>query len=279
MKYEIPKSGKIGRELRSIALDVIGRARDELDRGHENGAAAIHVHRARTQFKKTRGVLRLARPVLGKEEFRRGNAAFRDAGREMRASRDSVALIESLDFLTKNALPRISPAIIRRLRGFLVADSRKLAKSLVSGDALARIADAIDKEREHVGEWDLSDLKGKDARRAWARARKQCREAFHIALADPSDENLHEWRKRTKTLLFQTDLLRKRNPGTRENRDQLKKLTEILGHDQDLAMLRKAILDHKQVLRSVEGVKLLLTGVATRRRALRVDAFALAERI
>ena len=278
MKYKIPKSGSVGGKLRRIAASEISQARDALSRTASNGMAIESVHKARRHIKKMRGLLRLARPGLGRKKFERENIFFRDAGREIRAARDGVPLIEALDGLSRRSFNGETPAIVKRLRRLLVLDARKLARAIKSDGTIARTTEHLAEKRDEVKRWKLKDLTPKAARQAWQKALKAARRAFEVAYVEPTEENLHEFRKKAKNLLYETLLLRERCPGLQENRSATQKLTDLLGEDHDLALLAEAAREREGKLRSPDEFKVLDALVAARRKRLHIEAFALAKR-
>src|SRR3954454_16302944 len=62
------------------------------------------IHDARKRIKKTRALLRLARPGLKKAEYRRRNRALRDTGRGMSANRDADVLVETVERLAERVV-------------------------------------------------------------------------------------------------------------------------------------------------------------------------------
>lgn len=276
MKYKISKSGLLDCELRRIAAAEVRRARDALSRKAPPGIATESVHKARRHLKKIRGLLRLARPGLGRKAFTRENFFFRDLGREIRAARDSVALIESLDNFTLQSFAGKPPVILKRLRHILVLDARKIARQLVSSGALARAAAQLDEKLGEIKKWKFKTYGCKDARRAWRKARDASLRAFAAAKAEPTDENLHEWRKRAKTLLYEILLLRSRCPDLHQTRHEIEKLAEILGEDHDLGLLAKSVSLHKEKLRLPAELKTLHPLLLARRKKLRAAAYAIA---
>jgi hypothetical protein len=278
VKYKLPKSGSVAGKLRRIAASEITQARDALAHTASNGAAIECVHKARRHLKKMRGLLRLARPGLGRKQFERENIFFRDAGREIRAARDGVALIEALDDLTRRSFNGETPSIVKRFRRLLVLDARKLARAIKSDGTLARTSAGLAEKRTEVKKWKLKDFTSKDARQAWRKASEASRRAFEAAAARPTEANFHEWRKKAKNLLYETLLLRERFPGLQENRSATKKLTDLLGEDHDLALLAKAAHQREAKLRSADDLKVLEALVHARRKRLHIEAFALAKR-
>jgi hypothetical protein len=294
VSYKITKSEPVGRVLKRVAAGQLKRAQRTLETlnaiprsSHTHGASggdfAQAVHETRSRFKKMRGLLRLARHGLGRKRFRRENDFFRDAGRQIRAVRDAAALIEALDRLTAQSFKGQKtqpPPVITELRRLLVRDAQRLARRPASGIALARTARRLGEELKRVEAWKLNDFSWKDARRARRRGSQACRQAYETALAQPTDENLHEWRKRAKDLWHEMLLLRKRSPKLCRHIDQVEALTAILGEDHDLAMLARAASDRKRALRLLgqpDQLKILLALLSARRDQLQAEAFALAE--
>jgi hypothetical protein len=104
------------------------------------------------------------------------------------------------------------------------------------------VSDDLRAARLEVGAWRLR-AGGWGAiepglRRAYARGRK----ARARADDDPSVENLHEWRKRAKDLWYHLRLLSPSAPiGMKGEVKQAHALTDALGDDHDLAVLRDRI--------------------------------------
>jgi CHAD domain-containing protein len=65
--------------------------------GGEDPVEAIHD--ARKRIKKTRALLRLARPGLTRMAYRRRSRALRGTGRGMSGTRDADVLVETVDLL------------------------------------------------------------------------------------------------------------------------------------------------------------------------------------
>jgi hypothetical protein len=285
VSYKITKSEPVGRELKRVAAGQVKRARGTLNALAGNphppsgGKVALAVHDARTRFKKVRGLLRLARPGLGKKEYKTENRFFRDAGRKIRAVRDATALVEALDSLVNRSFKTGAPAVIRELRTLLVRDVHRLARCAASRQAAALTVERLDLELKRVEAWKLEELTWKEARQARDRSARACRKAFEAAVAEPTVENLHEWRKRTKVLLHGLLLTRKRSPKLREHVAQIERLARLLGEDHDLALLGEAATGRRKELHSAAELKIILPLLAARRKQLRCEAFALAKGI
>src|SRR5690242_20693021 len=95
-----------GLTFNETPADAVERVRrEQLDKAAEalrDGEDPVEaIHDARKRIKKTRALLRLARPGLTDGEYRRRNRALRDAGRGMSANRDADVLPETVDLLAE----------------------------------------------------------------------------------------------------------------------------------------------------------------------------------
>ncbi|HEX4084793.1 MAG TPA: CHAD domain-containing protein [Chthoniobacteraceae bacterium] len=271
MSYQISKSKPVGRELKRVAAAQMGRARKALSQ--KNGAVAVGIHTARTRLKKTRALLRMAKAGLGRKEYRKENHILRDAGRDIRDARDGVALVEALDAFTAECFEGRPPEVLLLLRRILAREAKRLEREVKDGGVLKRAARQVRKELKRVKEWDLNGFDKKDARHAWRKARKAFRRAHQTADAEPTPENLHEWRKRTKELWNETLLLRKKSPDLGERADQIGSLAQLLGKDRDLGLLGDVIHARRDRLAHPAQCRAVLRLLTDRQKQLQTAAF------
>jgi hypothetical protein len=263
----------VGRELKRVAAGQIAGARETL--AQRDGAVSRKVHEARSRFKKARTVLLVARRGLGKKSYRRGNRLLREAGRDFRAARDSVALVEALDALGRDCYDGKPPAILRALRRVLAREAKLAGCEVEAGGALDRAERKLRKEHTRVKGWDLDAFDREDARRALQKARKAFLRARDAAGASPIDENMHDWRKRTKILANESALLRKICPLQSKGIETLEMLGRVLGDERDLGLLAQAIKARKEKLGHPAQRRQVLALLARHRKSLCESAFAL----
>jgi CHAD domain-containing protein len=232
---------------RSIAKNLRRLVRRELDRSlaaiAEPEALGVDetVHDVRRRCKKVRAVLRLMRPGLG-AAYAVANADVRDAARELSSLRDAAATLVTFDDLMAaahgerapgDALTRLRAGLARRAQESAAADAA--VPLAAAGERLARV-------RESVSGWSPDDdvaivLDGLEAN--YRRARK----AFRQCLDDPASEGFHEWRKRAKYGWHHAKLLHPIAPSALDPlAKRMKDLSDGLGDDHDLAVLREMIL-------------------------------------
>jgi CHAD domain-containing protein len=196
------------------------------------------IHDARKRIKKTRALLRLARPGMSKGDYRRRNRALRDTGRGMSGSRDADVLVETVELLAERFTGQYPKTFFAGVKRPLAAHARKLraeADAATHADALSGLA----RDR-----WPLAELTPEDLAASLRRTYARGREAFATADRRPTTANLHEWRKRVKDLWYQERLLEETWPGMmKAQAKEAKTLSKLLGEDHDLAVLADHVHD------------------------------------
>jgi CHAD domain-containing protein len=236
------------------------------------------VHDARKRFKKVRALLRLVRPELGEKVYKRENARFRDAARPLSEVRDARVLVEALDALVERSDDGESFGPVRKA---LQARQRVIRRRVLKDEqAPAQVVEAVEEARQRLKGWAIG-------RKGWAalakglkRVYKAGRDAFDAALAEPSVENLHEWRKQVKYLWHQLQVLGPTWPELMEGLgNQAHRLSDHLGDDHDLAVLRQLIEQEGAQWASTGTLLKLLDLIDVRRGELQHAAAQLGQRL
>ncbi len=240
MSYRIRPGSAVPKNVRRLARRELDRSLAALADPGELGLEET-VHDVRKRCKKVRAVLRLARPGLGRD-YARADAGVRDAGRELSALRDAHATLATFDELVAaTGADRADGDGLARVRRGLAARA-EAADDAGAERPLALAAERLAAVRRRVPRWSPDDdvailLGGLEAN--YARARR----AFRTALHDPADESLHEWRKRAKYGWNHARLLYPVAPSVLgPMAKRLKDLSDGLGDDHDLAVLRALIV-------------------------------------
>ncbi len=239
-------------QCREIFLRQVAAAIDELD------GSKPSVHGARKQLKRARATLRLLRSTIGEDLYRRENIAARDAARPLSRARDddalSVALDELLDHFGGSA-PRA-----RITHG---------SHELPDGQ-LDKIKAALRRSMTRVRAWH-PDGAGWDCVRAGLRATyRRARRALRNARSDRATDDLHEWRKQTKYLWHQLQILTPLAIGPiGELADEFHQLADYLGDEHDLAVLRERVAASGELTSLIDR----------RRQELQEKALTLGERL
>ncbi len=266
--------------IRRVALGQIDEVLDRAE-GRTDQEPGTAVHESRKSLKRVRAVARLVRGELGDVEFERQNEAFRDAGRLLSGSRDSQVLIESLDGLTKRYPLEVRAIQLGAFRTGL-ARARDTASTDLDGDGgpLHGVESTLLPARESVEGWQLRkpgfDALGPGLERIYRRGRR----AYSAAIKEPTAENLHEWRKRTKDLWYSLQLLEIADPARMKPLARTAhRLSELLGDDHDLVVLAQRVDACPQDWADADAAA-LVRGLCERRRAeLQVAAFGVGSRL
>ena len=261
--------------LQRIAAGRARKARKKLGEVESEGAAAIHA--ARKDLKKLRAVLRLVREPLGEKAYRAQNRRFRDAGRLLSDTRDAEVKVETLDDLEKRFGADFPAAVAEHWRRDLERE-RYAAAADAGGEVAERVeraAATIDVGRDELATWELGKDSWKLVAPGLLKAYGDGREALAEIREAPSEEAVHEWRKRTKDLWYQLRILRELWPEVLgETADQAHDLADLLGDHHDLAVLA-ADLETRDTTEP-EAIAAL---ISRRQDELLAEAVAIGERL
>ncbi len=269
--FELDPAETIPDGITRVLNDVFNDAASHLDAMDSADAVDIEqaVHQFRKRCKELRAVVLLVRPALG-PAFRRFNHLVRDASAELSASRDAHVMLETIDSLVAGTDHSADITAIR---------DQQLAVAEAATTALQRGAPNQDRARRLLIEarneadaWDLPDSTVPIAdglKRTYRRGRRALRTAERL----PTDDHMHEWRKSTKNLWYETRLLitADRTVMAALVKD-LHAIGDLVGEDHDLAVLIERVGD--------DEVGLVVCELArTRQHALRKQALRLGKHI
>jgi CHAD domain-containing protein len=239
------------------------------------------IHEIRKGLKRARAALRLLRQCIGLRQYRRDNAAIRDAARPLIALRDCKMVLETLRDLLPAGERRLGP-FARQLRRELCAQ-RLAERTRLRPRILLHSAAMLRTVRRRIAALPLKKRKGPQPIEGLRHAFKVGRKAFRRARDRCTDERLHEWRKQTKYFGSQLEILEPFGPKSfAKKRKSANRLADALGDDHDLAVLagriRRFNVDAKGLDRN-EGAAELLGPLTRRREKLQRRAFRLGARL
>lgn len=272
MGFQLQLEEGVGSGIRRVVAERIEAARTELARP----AAERHegVHEARKRFKEIRAVLRLVREPLGKR-YAQENTWFRDAGRRLAAAREAQALLETWDKLEAANPRRLGSPAMRRCRERLEARlARVSAAELEDSAAIEQVRDDLLQAAERLAAWPLPEGGGfRLLAPGWERVYRQGRQRLKAAYRQASDEAFHEWRKRIKDHWYHTKLLQPVWVDEMQvRRSALKALSDRVGDDHDLAMLRATLAAEPELFGAAATRRSIDAMATERQQALRAQA-------
>lgn len=252
---------------RRILCDQITEAIESLQGKRVTGA---EIHAARKSIKKARATLRLLRNGMAESAYRRENAALRDAARPLSAARDARVLVETVTRLEKQHARAAAASVPKSFRQSLKRDQRKIRqpKNLPQHTkSLATIRDRTERVRLAKEDWTVF---GPSLRRVYAKGQK----AMQQALKTPTPVRFHEWRKQVKYLWHQLQVLSPISPAQiGKLAKELHRLSDDLGDDHDLAVLREQIVSRPECFAEKKGgADALLALLEQSQRRLRAKA-------
>jgi CYTH domain-containing protein/CHAD domain-containing protein len=227
----------LGDGLRRVVRGQIDAASDQL-RGQQGGDPAEAVHEVRKSFKRIRATLKLARDELPPDVYEREIAAFRDAGRQLSGARDAQVLIETLDDLCERYAQEVPPCGFSGMRDLLVAELAVAESAARNADATDALLADLSLARRRLARWRFEHEDPAALAGGFERIYRGGQRALRAAGADPSDERLHEVRKRTKELWHAAEILSHVAPAQTAKLIRLAHpLSDVVGEDHDLAVL------------------------------------------
>lgn len=241
MPYSFSAEESVAESFHRTSRELLGPAARALrEDAPVNQARAVHA--ARKAIKKERALLRLTRSATPPRRRRRENAALRAAGRRLSSSRDAAVMIAALDDLSERYAGQVPHATFTALRERLHAD-RPIFSDLSPEGPEARAAAELEAIAERIGTWQLRRNGFTAADGGLDRTYRRGITALRRVRRQPSDENLHAWRKRAKDLWYALRLL---SPVCGEiaagQAREAHRLVDLLGDDHDLAILRRTLL-------------------------------------
>ena len=277
MAYRLSIADDVPSSVRACAREQLADAVAQLEGAAKDPVTAVH--EARKDLKKTRALLRLVRPALGRRAYRAENDALRDAGLALSGARDADVLVETVEQLAAHAAGRLPADLFEALRDALAAEAgaRPAADS-----PLPAVIEQLRAAMLRVERWPLEQADWDTVLAGLTRASARGRTAFAVAQATPDPDLLHAWRKRAKDLWYHQRLLAPAWPDViGAQAEAAHRLTELLGDDHDLAVLAARLADDAPPLDPrVDAQRGELRAlVAHRSDELRADAVRLGHRV
>lgn len=272
--YRLRKNESVADGIRRVVLEQLDQAVAEIDDVARDRDDVVH--QVRKRCKKIRAVVRLVRPHLG-DTFARENAWFRDAARSLAGTRDIVAMLETFDALIEHHKRHGQPNQYDELRVMLTSLGGSLSdEGSAVTQKLRTFRGLMLDARDRVTAWSI-DADGFDAvagglQKTYERGRRGLKQVKR----KPTTERLHEWRKRVKYHWYHVRLLRKIWPDPMEARAvALSTLSDLLGDDHDLAMLRETFIEHGGSVAEHDGLDGFIEMIDGRRDSLFLSAIEL----
>lgn len=278
--FSIVSGERPGAGLVRLVREQIDLATEQLtgERGDDPEEA---VHEARKSFKRVRAALKLVRDELQPEVYGSEIARFRDAGRRLSSARDSQVMLLTLDDICERFTTEVPASRFAALRETLAAEQRLAgAESPESGAAREAVLEDLRVARRGLPGWRLEHDSVNALAGGLERMYRGGLRAMRDATANPSDERLHEVRKRTKDLWYAAEILSNAEPKNMTKLiERAHHLSELIGDDHDLALLAARVSASGDLFADETERARLQTLIARRRSVLQRRARRVGERV
>ena len=257
MSYQLKTDEKVEQGIQRMVKEQADKAIEALENPEEDYHEAVH--EARKRFKKIRALIRLVRSELG-AVYQEENTAYRDLGRQLSDLRDCTSMMETIKRLKNKFHDLEEEAFHKALHQLDLKRTEQL--NVLRDKALIReILKELRKAKKRVDAWNIKSKGSVAVAPNLEKVYKRGKNALDTAYREPTVENFHEWRKRVKYLRYHTRILRGIWPGyMKAFRKELKALSDYLGDDHDLAVLKEAI-EKKKIEFENEDTRQMLMGL------------------
>jgi CHAD domain-containing protein len=268
MSYRIRKGESLAEAFGRIAAEEMDLVMTQLGRRNRGEA----VHDARKALKRLRALLRSLRVAIPKNRFRAENRRLSQAGRQISPLRDVHVQLRTLEKLRGHGgagYNRIKRRLLLRQTSCLrrIPALRKTVRGI------------LQVSRQNIGSLPLRRASTRDLVASLQRLYKQGRIAFKTARHSPTAQNLHEGRKKAKSLGYGFELIEGVRPKkVSELVQSTEKLTEALGDDHDLFLVLQALRLEHRAMRAGD-FRLLAKRIAQKRIRLQKKALKIAKRL
>lgn len=278
MSYQLKANESISVGITRIATEEIEKAIKELSPTSKLEVDEA-VHQVRKRLKKTRAVIRLVRDRLGKKTYQQENARFRDIGNNLALLRDSKVQIATLDSLVAH-FADIDSEIFTDIYRELQVDYRREYQRVSDEGILKLVRNQLKDSQNAIASWQIDSDDWSAIDKSVKRVYQRGYQGLHSAISEPSLENLHDWRKRVKDLRYQLMVLCPIWSEMIEQWiDQTHNLSDYLGEDHDLAILKQFISSQPERFNDRNSLETLINLCDRRRQELQSAAILLGKRI
>ena len=247
----------------------------------------IAVHEARKAMRRVRGLLRLVRDELGPKVYRFENLYLRDTGRLISEARNAAVALDTLAVVESRYGKLLVTDIFAGVHGALERRRAGIVEHVI-GDPERRgqVVRALRSARARYAALPLEGTLGRpgtrpsirDSYRAIAPGLARTYNRGRMRMADayrsPSDERLHEWRKRVRYLRFQMETLTELWPEAIKGIVfAIDNLGETLGEDRDLGEFSTLVRNDHSLTSGKRERDLLVALLEQPRRDLQQQAW------
>jgi CHAD domain-containing protein len=229
------------------AADAAREAAGAVDK---NSASAVHEYRK--ALRRARAVLALVANALPRSERRALLRALREARRALSSARDQAVVPETMSAVELDEVDRATAASVLSASDDVVPPLAEIKQLLAEGAArTAAQVEALEASLPQTLPWSVVERGVRDTYGAARSARKA---------AKRSKRSFHRWRRRSKELTYQLELLAGyAGARTSDLHRELEHVTDTQGPAVDLLMLRDLVRTHASGIHAEANERLTTT--------------------
>jgi CHAD domain-containing protein len=225
MEYQLDDSESIDKAFHRMGADVISRIRAGVTAADTEG-----IHEARKGCKWLRALLRLVRSGLDADATKTELRRIRRLARMLANVRDATIRLIAFRSLGVEGFDDLEQR--------LGAEAGEEHRHQLGAEGQHKAHRAIDILEQGWNELRLKNGSWRHIGRGFERSYRRARKAFRCTDKAPTNERIHEWRKRVKDLMYHVRLLGPIKPGKLGKLEKhLNDLGDWLGYDHDLIVL------------------------------------------
>jgi CHAD domain-containing protein len=276
MSHQFGRQEAISDALKRTSSELLVAAEQSLSAGvahHQTRA----VHAARKAIKQERSLLRLVRDAVPDKRRRQENAALRAAARRLSDTRDAAVMLAALDDLAERYAGQVPRPVYEVVKDRVRAERPAFADLSDAGPEAAAAAELAD-VRRRVEAWPVRGRETRVIVGGLHRTYRDGRRAMRAAAAQPTDDALHTWRKRTKDLWYELRFVGNVCGGMAAGHArEAHRLADLLGDDHDLAVLHATL--RRLASQAPTDVDAVIGLLEHRRHQLQAEARLLGARV
>ncbi|HKW31231.1 MAG TPA: CHAD domain-containing protein, partial [Verrucomicrobiae bacterium] len=274
MAFHFKKTESPTRAVRRLSRERIGKALGHLRKCDRLDA----IHRVRKEIKKVRATLGLVRGKMGANAYRKRVKTLRAAAKRLQDPRDARVRPQALERLIGHFQNRLPVRPFAGIEKVLSQNCRNEVREFRKGKSVAAVGRLLRKINRGAGDLKIKANGWTAIQPGLQESYGDGRKTYEMALSQTSPKNLHQWRKHVQDLWHQLRLLHSIQPERLQTAvGEMKLLSQYLGDDHDLVMLRQFVAS-RCARRYAREVRALDELIDMRQKELRSAAFALGAR-
>jgi CHAD domain-containing protein len=276
MQYRLSAGRLVRDTVPAIAASQLDAAVACLKAGQWDGKA---VHSARKHFKRVRALLGLVEPAAHGKKVKTSRTLITAAAQMLAPGRDAQVALAAAEALEKDFATAGTARAFADLTAFLKARRDRTGEAL-NHAGLESVFQQLEDAKASLGKLNLKHAQMSDLLDSAAATYGKGRRAMKAALESGEEEALHDWRKLTQRHWRHMLLLQEAWPEEAKARIALaRRLSDVLGENNDLAVLRETICANRMAFSRAGDAKMLCRCIETKQQKLAGKAALRGERL